>query len=114
MQFDNDIPLPQAVEKREWKFGEMTCGQSFSVPMVNAQKARSAASAYKKRNPGWDYVTVEQADGQLRLWCKSLPTVVIKAVSPVYEPFYSTESTWAELEARQQREALEAKNKSET
>lgn len=111
--FDKGVPKPKFASDRDWHFGEMEIDDSFAVEPSEAAGVRKAASNWKKRHDGWNYATAFQTDGTLRLWCLAVP-VVEAVVKPVHEPFYSTESTWAELEARQEREALEAKNKSET
>lgn len=71
--FDDDIPMPAAYIKRD--FGDMKCGQSFAVPLSDAIALRKAASKYKARHVGWDYITQFQLDGNLRLWCTSVAPV---------------------------------------
>mgnify|MGYP000511689534 FL=1 len=50
-----------------YPFASMMPGDSFLVGQVDAQRARLAASAWKRRFPGFDYTTRAE-DGGLRVW----------------------------------------------
>ena len=67
-----DIPPPGKIsigQRREgpkYPFQSMPVGGSFFVPLQDP-RPRMAASQFKRRNPGWDYVTKKEAGGY-RLW----------------------------------------------
>jgi len=46
-----------------YPFAEMLPGQSFLAPQDRAHAAVSAASLYKRKHPGWDYMRRAEAGG---------------------------------------------------
>jgi len=71
VQIDRDIPIP---ERRRggsrpaiYPFGDMSVGDSFSLPGEGASRLGSAAQKWRERHPGWDYRTAKK-DGEVRLW----------------------------------------------
>lgn len=66
---ERGIPLPPKMAERlkRYRFDEMEPGDSFTVPANRAMSLRSAATRYRKLNPGWDYVTATEGD-RARVW----------------------------------------------
>lgn len=62
--------LPQAHFGYPTRFGwdELEVGDILLVTMAQGFSARSAASAYKARHPGWDYTSEKLPDGRIRFW----------------------------------------------
>lgn len=101
----DNIPLltdrDEATGKYEWPFADMICGQSFEMPVDVASRLRKAASAWKRRHVGWDYVIRPQHDGSLRLWCVSIAAPAVKPTVIEPEPIDdSVPETWVELQVR--------------
>jgi hypothetical protein len=72
MKIETHIPLPTSGQTRRGKtptypFGELPVGGSFAVRPALAEKAATAARAWKRRHPGWDYVT-RKTEAEFRVW----------------------------------------------
>lgn len=52
------------------RFGweDMEVGDILIVTLAQGFSARSAASSYKARHPGWDYTSEKLRDGRIRFW----------------------------------------------
>lgn len=67
---DKNVPIPKdppRVARGRYRWPDMVVGDSFLVPSCEAPHMRVAASAYKRRCPGWDYLT-QTVEGGVRLW----------------------------------------------
>jgi hypothetical protein len=51
-----------------YPFGRMKVGDSFAIPLAEAERARSAAVKWKARHCGWAYATRATEDGFCRIW----------------------------------------------
>ena len=60
-------PIPARAATQRYPYANMLIGESFVVPREVAQRARLAASAFKARNPGWDYQSHSDPEG-VRVW----------------------------------------------
>ena len=68
----NDIPPPatQKLHKGRrpvYPFASMDVGSSFALPAHHAAKLGSAAQKWKRRYPGWNYMT-ETKNSEVRIW----------------------------------------------
>ena len=65
-------PMPtDLLNKRgspQYPYASMEIRESFSVPFEKSGTARVQLGKYKRKNPGWDYISRKQADGSLRIW----------------------------------------------
>jgi hypothetical protein len=74
MNIEQGVPIPPSHSSMvRYPFAEMKVGESFTLPKGQQRKLRVAASHFKGRNPGWDYVTRIEGD-QVRLWRITVPT----------------------------------------
>lgn len=68
----DDIPAPLVTivgkgRRPSYPFASMKIGSSFSAPGCEATKIGSAAKIWKRRHPGWNYVTQKTGD-TFRIW----------------------------------------------
>lgn len=66
------VPIPDAGGSYFRRFSRMLAGGSFAMNLRSYGSLRASASRYKRAHPGWDYET-HIVDGEVRLWCTSLP-----------------------------------------
>ena len=65
---EKGVPVPQRkAPPPKYPFARLEIGDSFEAPPIHAKGAQSAASRYKKANPGWDFVARKTQDGA-RIW----------------------------------------------
>lgn len=66
-----DIPLPAdrlgTGRPGKYPFAALDVGHSFSAPAGEASRIGDAAKVWKRRHPGWDYMT-RKSGGEIRLW----------------------------------------------
>lgn len=69
MAITYDIPPPLDLERSYYRFEDLEINGSFAVAMGREyENAKSAISIYKRRHPGWNYVSRVQPDGTARFW----------------------------------------------
>ena len=67
MRIDYGLTIPP-IRRSAWQFDRLQPGESFDVQPGDANRARNAATAYKRRHPGWSYITRTMPDGNVRFW----------------------------------------------
>lgn len=71
MQVDLNIPLPPPRKQEAWPFKWMKVGESFAVPRALHRKARNAACAYQRSNPGVKFTIRKEGHDSWRMWRQS-------------------------------------------
>lgn len=69
-EVSKSVPPPKGASRggrKRYPFDTMQPGQSFFVSELEAFRARTAAAAWKRRHPGWEYQTKAE-EGGLRIW----------------------------------------------
>ena len=69
---DSDIPVPSPAPRPGGKistypFAFMKVGDSFALPPEETDRLAAAASKWKMRHPGWDYMKRTRGT-EVRLW----------------------------------------------
>ena len=64
MQIEHGIPIPNGPL---YPFDDMEVGDSFALPVDQANNVRTAVTRYKKESPDWGYTT-RIMDNVIRLW----------------------------------------------
>lgn len=59
-------PAKRKYERYFWR--DMAIDDYVRVKAEDIQKARVAASKYKERNPGWNYVSKKHGDSHFLIW----------------------------------------------
>lgn len=67
-EIEENVPLPPARTTNMYSFRKMSVGSSFEVPKSEHKKLVVAAAQYKKRNPGFNYVTRTIDTSRVRIW----------------------------------------------
>jgi hypothetical protein len=54
---------------RRYPFAEMAVGEYFQAPAIEAASIGSAAKIWKRRHPGWNYLTqTDSPNDVFRIW----------------------------------------------
>lgn len=68
MKIETDIPIPTSQTHGKYPFKVMNVGDSISVDASRRRALMVGASAFKAKNPGWDYTSRILANAVVRLW----------------------------------------------
>ena len=67
---DKDVGVPTGHGRGRpaiYPFASLAIGDSFTVPVIDALKARLSAAQRKRLHPGWDYASRTEGD-VVRIW----------------------------------------------
>lgn len=66
-KFDKGIKPPQKTGRNKYGFRFMEINDSFFISPEDIKRTRIAASVFKSRHPGWNYV-IDPVTRGYRLW----------------------------------------------